>query len=117
MDTSKEELAKQEKPIRDFAKKLLGRIVFLHFLQKKGWMGCPANTKKWEGGEKQFMQLLFNDFENKEHFHSQCLTKLFFNTLNTKRKNDVFEVEARLMVLVCHTLTEACLMLTNPKKY
>jgi len=100
LDTSKEELDKQEKPIRDFVKKLLGRIVFLHFLQKKAWMGCsalltgrPASTKEWENGEKQFMQLLFDNFENKERFHSQCLTKLFFNTLNTKRKNDVFEIK------------------------
>ena len=37
LDTSKDDLAKQEKPIRDFVKKLLGRIVFIHFLQKKGW--------------------------------------------------------------------------------
>lgn len=28
-----------ELPIRDFTKKLLGRIVFLYFLQRKGWMG------------------------------------------------------------------------------
>ncbi len=94
LDTTKEELAKQEKPIRDFAKKLLGRIVFLHFLQKKGWMGCSANTKKWEGGEKQFMQLLFNDFQNKKQFHSQCLTKLFFNTLNSRRNNDILEIKS-----------------------
>jgi len=93
LDTSKEDPAKQEKPIRDFVKKLLGRIVFLHFLQKKGWLGCPTNTKKWEGGEKQFMQLLFDNFENKKHFHSQCLTKLFFNTLNSRRKNDIFEIK------------------------
>ena len=33
------------KPVRDFAKKLLGRLVFLHFLQKKGWLGCPANGR------------------------------------------------------------------------
>ena len=93
LDTLKEDPAKQEKPIRDFVKKLLGRIVFLHFLQKKGWLGCPTNTKKWEGGEKQFMQLLFDNFENKKHFHSQCLTKLFFNTLNSRRKNDIFEIK------------------------
>jgi len=92
LDTSKKDPVKQEKPIRDFVKKLLGRIVFLHFLQKKGWMGCPTNTKKWEGGEKQFMQLLFDNFEDKAHFHSQCLTKLFFNTLNTRRENDVFDI-------------------------
>lgn len=93
LDTTKEQLEKQEKPIRDFAKKLLGRIVFLHFLQKKGWMGCSANTKKWENGEKQFMQQLFADFSDKTRFHSQCLTKLFFNTLNTRRINDIFEIK------------------------
>jgi len=93
LDASKDKKDEQKKPIRDFAKKLLGRIVFLHFLQKKTWMGCPANTKKWEDGKKQFMQLLFDNFENKEHFHSQCLTKLFFNTLNTKRTNNIFEIE------------------------
>ena len=32
IDAEKEDKVKQEKPIRDFAKKLLGRIVFLHFL-------------------------------------------------------------------------------------
>lgn len=93
LDTTKEQPEKQEKPIRDFAKKLLGRIVFLHFLQKKGWMGCSANTKKWENGEKQFMQQLFADFSDKSRFHSQCLTKLFFNTLNTRRPNDIFEIK------------------------
>lgn len=93
LDDSKDNKDKKEKPIRDFAKKLLGRIVFLHFLQKKGWMGCPANMTKWEDGEKQFMQLLFDDFSDREHFHSKCLTKLFFNTLNTKRTNDLFKIE------------------------
>ena len=93
LDTTKEQLEKQEKPIRDFAKKLLGRIVFLHFLQKKGWMGCSANTKKWENGDKQFMQQLFADFSDKTRFHSKCLTKLFFNSLNTKRPNDIFEIK------------------------
>lgn len=33
----------EDKTIRDYVKKLLGRIVFLHFLQKKGWMGVPAD--------------------------------------------------------------------------
>ena len=94
LDTSDEKTTEQkEKPIRDFAKKLLGRIVFLHFLQKKGWMGSPANTIKWENGEKQFMQKLFADFTDKQHFHSKCLTELFFNTLNTRRINDIFKIE------------------------
>lgn len=82
-----------KKHARDFCKKLLGRIVFLHFLQKKGWMGCAIDDKHWENGEKQFMLELFNGFEDKTHFHSKCLTELFFNTLNKPNRNDIFEVE------------------------
>jgi len=84
---------KQEKSIRDFTKKLLGRIVFLHFLQKKGWMGCDAHPTEWENGEKQFLLKLLDGFKDKEHFHSQCLTYLFFNTLNAKRDDDIFNIE------------------------
>ena len=93
IDAEKDDKVKQEKPIRDFAKKLLGRIVFLHFLQKKGWMGCSPKTKDWMDGEPRFMQQLFEDFSKPENFQSQCLTHLFFETLNTKRPNDTFEVK------------------------
>lgn len=93
IDPEKDDKVKQEKPIRDFAKKLLGRIVFLHFLQKKGWMGCSPKTKDWIDGEPRFMQQLFEDFSRPENFQSQCLTHLFFETLNTKRPNDTFEVD------------------------
>lgn len=93
IDAEKEEPEKKEKPIRDFVKKLLGRIVFLHFLQKKGWMGCSSQSNEWLDGEKRFMQLIFEEFTDKEHFHSQCLTKLFFETLNTKRPKGEFHIE------------------------
>lgn len=84
---------KQEKTIRDFTKKLLGRIVFLHFLQKKGWMGCTPHPKKWENGERQFLLKLLEGYEDKANFHSKCLTQLFFDTLNQpNRANDTFEV-------------------------
>jgi tRNA1(Val) A37 N6-methylase TrmN6 len=87
-----EKIVELEKPIRDFAKKLLGRIVFLHFLQKKGWLGVPSNSQKWEGGDPEFMQNLFSQFEPKKNFHSKCLTELFFATLNTKRRDDIFAI-------------------------
>lgn len=93
IDKEKESQDQQEKPIRDFVKKLLGRIVFLQFLEKKGWMGCDSQTKDWLGGNPRFMIQLFESFSNQEKFHSQCLTKLFFETLNTKRTNDIFEVK------------------------
>lgn len=93
IDAEKDTKDKEEKNIRDFVKKLLGRIVFLQFLEKKGWMGCDANTQDWTGGIPRFMYQLFEDFSLPEKFHSQCLTKLFFETLNTKRTNDIFEVK------------------------
>jgi hypothetical protein len=91
-----------EKPIRDFAKKLLGRIVFLYFLQKKGWMGCQytpllegegqGGEVKWGDGDPNFIKNLFQDFAHKPHFYSQILTQLFFETLNTKRENNIWEI-------------------------
>ena len=93
IDDSKKSEPDKTKPIRDFVKKLLGRIVFLHFLQKKGWMGCPEYTTEWKNGKKQFMKLLFQNFKSKEKFYSQCLVQLFLGTLNTKREGDYFKVD------------------------
>ena len=64
IDTEKDTKDKEEKPIRDFVKKLLGRIVFLQFLEKKGWIGCDANTQDWTGGQPRFMYQLFEDLVN-----------------------------------------------------
>ena len=79
LDTSDEKSDNDKrKPIRDFSKKLLGRIVFLHFLQKKGWLGCSVlNTKKendeiWIDGNPNFMVDLYRHFSDKEHFYSKC---------------------------------------------
>ena len=85
----KDDEVKREKPIRDFAKKLLGRIVFLQFLQKKGWMGVPAKNTEWKGGDIKFLQSLFAVSKNKTVFHSKELRTLFFETLNDKRKNNI----------------------------
>jgi len=89
LDENESDTIKQEKPVRDFVKILLGRIVFLHFLQKKGWMGVPADSKKWIGGDKHFIQNLFRTYTEKDKFHSKALCSLFFETLNTKRENDL----------------------------
>ena len=43
----------------DFVKKLLGQIVFLYFLQKKGWFGVPKG-EKWGMGSKNFLRELFD---------------------------------------------------------
>ena len=80
-----------EKLLRDFAKKLLGRLVFLHFLQKKGWMGVPAG-EPWGKGDRDFFRHFFQTFPNPERFHSEALSSLFFATLNTRRKGDLFKL-------------------------
>ncbi len=76
------------KPVRDFAKKLLGRLVFLHFLQKKGWLGCPANVEEWTGGNPDFIADLFDTAPDKQHFYSERLVPLFFDALNRRDRTD-----------------------------
>ncbi|MDO9153039.1 MAG: hypothetical protein Q7U47_04920 [Paludibacter sp.] len=77
-----------EKGIRDFNKKLLGRIVFLYFIQKKGWLGVPKN-EDWGKGDFNFLTQQFENFRNKDLFYQEFLSPLFFETLNQKRENDV----------------------------
>ena len=74
---------------RDYVKKLLGRLVFLQFLQKKGWMGVPASSNKWEGGDKNYLSKLINRYVNNDRLLSNVLEPLFFNTLNEKRNGDI----------------------------
>lgn len=91
--TNKEQQEDAEKLVRQFVKKLMGRIVFLYFLQKKGWLGVPTN-EQWGNGEKDFISRLFNSFSDKNDFYNKCLAPLFFNTLNKERysNNDIFEI-------------------------
>lgn len=80
------------KPVREFVKLLLGRVVFIYFLQKKGWMGCSKSTQKWKDGDPWFIKNFFSNFNDKHHFYSKGLSVLFFNALNTKRDNDIFSL-------------------------
>src|SRR3989304_139614 len=65
----------------DFAKKLLGQIVFLYFLQKKGWFGV-ARDAEWNTGSKHFLRELFkkkhSDYKN---FTQKVLEALFYDAL------------------------------------
>ena len=72
-----------------FVKKLLGRLVFLQFLQKKGWMGVPANQQGWNGGDKFYLNHLIERYEGNDRLLSDVLEPLFFNTLNERRNNDL----------------------------
>ena len=63
-----------EKKIRDYIKKMMGRITFLHFLQRKGWM-C---------GDLNYMQNMFNRSAYQHDYLDAVLEPLFFGVLNTK---------------------------------
>ena len=75
-----------EKTVRDYIKKLMGRLVFLQFLQKKEWMGVPANRQDWMGGDTRFLQNKFKEFADKDNFIDGFLEPLF-NDLNTNRQD------------------------------
>lgn len=78
---------------RDYVKKLLGRLVFLQFLQKKGWMGVPASSHKWEGGDKNYLSNLVNKHAYNDRLLSDVLELLFFKTLNEKREGDIADAK------------------------
>ena len=84
----------EDKPLRDYTKRLLGRLVFLHFLQKKGWMGCASDRQAWTSGSPEFLLDLFRPFReaNRPDFYSAALVPLFFETLSRKRTGDLFRV-------------------------
>ncbi len=79
----------EDKTIRDYVKKLLGRIVFLHFLQKKGWMGVPVD-KQWGEGDLKFMMTLYDSCSNeqKANYLDDVLEPMF-EDLNTQRIDDL----------------------------
>ncbi len=76
-----------EKAVRDYVKKLMGRLVFLQFLQKKGWLGVKVD-EKWGEGSHTFIKDLFDKTVDKENFVDNVLEALFDN-LNTVRTNDL----------------------------
>lgn len=65
-----------DKLVRDYIKKMMGRIVYLYFLQSKGWLA----------GNLHYMHDLFYDAsdEVKEKFLDKVLEPMFFGLLNTK---------------------------------
>lgn len=76
-----------QKCVRDYVKRLMGRIVFLQFIQKKGWLGLKEG-QTWGDGNKEFLKHLFDTCQDKEHFIRNVLVPLFYD-LNTSRDGDI----------------------------
>lgn len=82
-------VAKEHKiEVADFVKKLMGQIVFLYFLQKKGWLGVKPG-ERWGTGDKKFMHNLFDkkycDYQN---YFNDVLEPLFYDTLNKRDRGN-----------------------------
>lgn len=71
--------------IDDFAKKTLGQLVFLYFIQKKGWLGVNRD-KDWGTGDKKFLRNLFEGkYGNYNNFFNDILEHLFYEALASDR--------------------------------
>lgn len=99
VDEALQKSVQQDKRIREdfrakgvdtinFAKKLLGQVVFIYFLQKKGWFGVDRD-ESWGRGPKDFLRRLF---EKKivpyGNFFNDVLEPLFYETLAVERTDD-----------------------------
>lgn len=96
-----EDIVSEDKRIRDnfaaesvdnanFAKKLLGQIVFLYFLQKKGWFGVERE-EDWGTGPKNFLRLLFEKKRAPyQNFFNEVLEPLFYEALALERTGDFY---------------------------
>ena len=74
----------------NFAKKFLGQIVFLYFLQKKGWFGVRRDGE-WGTGPKDFLRQLFNkEYGNYKNFFNDILEPLFYEALARERDDDFY---------------------------
>lgn len=94
-----------EKLVRNYVKKLLGRLVFIQFLAKKGWMGLkqdhacnPAKKdNEWGNGDKYFLFNLYQKAtpQDKANFVHKVLNDILFDSLNNNPggKTDLFGVK------------------------
>ena len=70
-----------EKFTEQFAKKLMGQIAFMYFLQKKGWMGVKAIPQT------------ITEKEYKNAFYYSALTKTFINKLYVKTAENEYKLQ------------------------
>jgi hypothetical protein len=82
----KETAEENTQTVARFAKKLLGQIVFLYFLQKKRWLGVEQG-QAWGTGTKRFMRERFTEVTNNGgNYYHDFLQYLFYEALAKERK-------------------------------
>ncbi len=73
-----------------FSKKLLGQVVFLYFLQKKGWFGV-GRDENWATGPRDFLRRLFDSkVAPYNNFFNDLLEPLFYEALALERAGDFY---------------------------
>ena len=74
-----------DKAVRDFVKRMMGRIIFLYFIQKKGWLAVPKG-KNWGEGNHNYLYHLYQETPKEDwpYFYEKRLVPLFFDTLTNK---------------------------------
>ncbi|MYH67337.1 MAG: class I SAM-dependent DNA methyltransferase [Dehalococcoidia bacterium] len=68
---------------RMFVQTLFNRLMFVYFLQRKGWLEF--------GGDKEYLRALWNDYQatpEQKNFHNVRLRSLFFFGLNNEQSRD-----------------------------
>lgn len=82
----------EDKFLRDYVKKMMGRITFIYFLQRKGWMN----------GNMEYMQKAFEQSPYQDNYLDAFLEPLFFGVLNTKpeERKALFENEGWALSLL-----------------
>ncbi|MCD6579819.1 class I SAM-dependent DNA methyltransferase, partial [bacterium] len=88
-----DEFIKKNIDSSNFSKKLLGQMIFLYFLQKKGWLGVGRDEKgrfkKWGEGPKNFLERLWKkEYRTYNNFYNEVLEPLFYNTLAVENDDD-----------------------------
>lgn len=72
----------------DFCKKLMGQLVFLYFIQKKGWLGVKRGSK-WGEGDKNFLRHTFDRAVSEgKNFFNDYLEHLFYEALADGERDD-----------------------------
>ena len=83
----KEDFTKKGVDTVNFAKKSMGQIVFLYFLQKKGWFGVEKG-KDWGTGSKRFLRDLYEGkIIQYKNFFNDVLEPLFYDALARDRSD------------------------------
>ncbi len=73
----------------DFAKRLLGQLIFLYFLQRKGWLGVKRE-QPWGSGSRKWLHELYEAHAKTDghRFFDDYLEQLFYDALARDRSED-----------------------------